>query len=53
MRVEKCEKVRNAALHGDLISPYSSEEVDAPLLALAALRHALTREIVRPTVSLV
>ena len=51
-QIEAWQKIRNAVTHGDLISPYSSEEDDALLLALAALLHALTREVVRPTVVL-
>jgi hypothetical protein len=51
-QIEAWEKVRNAVMHGELISPYSSEEDDALLLALAALLHALTREVARPTVAL-
>lgn len=51
-QIEAWEKVRNAVMHGDLISPYSSEEDDALLLGLAALLHALTREVVRPTMFL-
>lgn len=51
-QVDAWAKIRNAVMHGSLVSPYSSEEDDALLLALAALLHALTREIVRPTVAL-
>ena len=51
-QLDAWEKVRNAVMHGDLVSPYSSEEDDALQLALAALLHALTREVIRPTVSL-
>jgi hypothetical protein len=48
-QLDAWEKIRNAVMHGDLISPYSSEEDDALLLALVALLHALTREVIRPT----
>ena len=46
-QVSAWEKIRNAVMHGELVSPYSSEEDDALLLALAELLHALTREVVR------
>lgn len=46
------DKIRNSVAHGELVSPYSSEEDDALLLSLAALLHALTREIVHPTTNL-
>lgn len=46
------EKIRNDVMHGELVSPYSSAEDDALLLALAALLHALTQEVIRPTVVL-
>lgn len=42
--------IRNSVMHGSLISPYSSEEEDGKLLALAAMMHALTREILRRSV---
>lgn len=41
------EEIRNAVMHGSLVSPYSSSDEDAKLMALAGLIHALTREIVR------
>jgi len=44
---EAWDKVRNAVMHGSLVSPYSVEEEDDRLLELAELFHALTREIVR------
>jgi hypothetical protein len=45
-------ELRNAVMHGGLVSPYSSEDEDRKLLALAAMMHALTREILRgPSVS--
>ncbi|MBZ9650334.1 hypothetical protein K9B33_22645 [Sphingobium sp. 3R8] len=49
-QIDAWEKIRNEVMHGSLISPYSSEEDDAILLALSSLLHALTREVVRPTV---
>lgn len=42
-------KVRNSVMHGELISPYSSEEDDRLLVQLADLMRALTRELVRRT----
>ncbi len=50
-QLDAWENIRNAVMHGDLVSPYSSEEDDTLLLALAALLHALTREVIRPTVT--
>jgi len=41
------EEIRNSVMHGSLVSPYSSESEDAKLLALAAMLHALTTEILR------
>ena len=41
------EEIRNAVMHGRLVSPYSSEEEDSKLLALAEMMHALTLEILR------
>jgi hypothetical protein len=41
------DRIRNAVMHGSLVGPYSSEEEDAQLLALAAMMHALTREFLR------
>jgi hypothetical protein len=40
-------KVRNAVMHGSLLSPYSNEEEDAQLLALCGMMHNVTREVVR------
>jgi len=40
------EKIRNAVMHGSLVSPYSSAEDDAQLMALAGLVHILTRTII-------
>ena len=40
-------EIRNSVMHGSLVSPYSSEEEDGKLLALAAMMHALTSEILR------
>ena len=45
------EKIRHAVMHGSLVSPYSSAEDDARLLSLAAMMHALTRELVRRSVA--
>jgi hypothetical protein len=44
------EKIRHAVMHGNLVSPYSNEEDDAQLLSLAAMMHALTRELLRRSV---
>jgi hypothetical protein len=41
------EAIRHAVMHGSLVSPYSTEEEDARLLELAAMMHALTREVLR------
>jgi hypothetical protein len=38
---------RNEVMHGGLVSPYSREEEDTRLLALAATMHSLTRELLR------
>lgn len=45
------QKIRNAVMHGKLVSPYSSEEEDTQLLALAGMMHALTREILSRSVA--
>jgi len=50
-QVDAWTKIRNAVAHGNLVSPYSSAEDDALLLALADLLHRLTKEVVSPTVS--
>ena len=39
--------IRHAVMHGSLISAYSSAEDDRRLLSLAAMMHALTRELLR------
>jgi hypothetical protein len=39
--------IRHSRLHGNLISPYSSEEENNKLFALAEMMHALTLEILR------
>jgi hypothetical protein len=41
------EEIRHSVMHCSLISPYSSEEEDNKLLALAEMMHALTLEILR------
>ena len=41
------EAIRNPVMHGSLVSPYSSEEEDERLIELAAMMHALTREVLR------
>jgi hypothetical protein len=45
--VETWNKIRNRVMHGELVSPYSSERDDKNLLELARLFHDLTREVVR------
>ena len=45
--VETWNKIRNRVMHGELVSPYSSENDDQNLLKLARLFHNLTREEVR------
>lgn len=39
--------VRNKVMHGELVSPYSSEDSDRAYLALVRLLHCLTREAAR------
>lgn len=46
-QVKAWDDTRNSVMHGSLVSPYSSEEGDANLQALAGLMRALTREILR------
>jgi hypothetical protein len=41
------EKIRNAAMHGSLVSPYSNRDEDVRLLELARMMHALTGELIR------
>jgi hypothetical protein len=41
------EDIRNAVMHGSLISPYSEEVIDAQLRALNKLFHTLTEELLR------
>jgi hypothetical protein len=40
-------KIRHSVMHGNLVSPYSTEKEDTQRLALAAMMHALTRELLR------
>jgi len=40
------QEIRSSVMHGNLVSPYSSEDDDKKLLALAETMHALTREVV-------
>jgi hypothetical protein len=47
VQLKAWEDVRDAVMHGSLISPYSSADFDAKLLTLASLLHTLTREILR------
>jgi hypothetical protein len=42
--------VRNAVMHGSLVSPWATEEEDARILALADLVHRLTRTLIAETV---
>jgi hypothetical protein len=39
--------VRNAVMHGNLVSPWATEEEDKRLLSLADLVHSLTRDLIR------
>ena len=43
--------VRHAVMHGNLISPWGTEEDDQRLLDLADLVHRLTRELIRQCAS--
>lgn len=45
-QVKAWQKVRHAVMHGNLVSPYSSQEDDETLIALADLMRALIRRIV-------
>ena len=45
-QVKAWQKVRHAVMHGNLVSPYSSQEDDETLVALADLMRALIRRIV-------
>jgi hypothetical protein len=45
-QVKAWQKVRHAVMHGNLVSPYSSQEDDETLIALADLMRALIRHIV-------
>ena len=46
-QVGSWKKVRNRAMHGELVSRYSSKEDDQILADMADLLRALTREIAR------
>ena len=43
--------MRNSVMHGTLLSPYSTEKENERLDALAAMMHAMTREVIRRAVS--
>ncbi len=43
--VESWISVRNAVMHGSMTSPWSSEEDDKQLMALASLVHSLTKQL--------
>ncbi|MDH2327972.1 hypothetical protein QCN27_13965 [Cereibacter sp. SYSU M97828] len=45
--VETWNQIRNRVMHGELVSPYSSEKDDQNILSLAQLFHDLTREAVK------
>jgi hypothetical protein len=47
MQLKAWEDIRHFVMHGNLISPYSSEDEDNKLLTLAEMMHALTQEILR------
>lgn len=38
-------KVRNSVMHGNLVLPWSTQEEDERVIALAEIVHSLTREI--------
>ncbi|MGH8138460.1 MAG: hypothetical protein ACREVV_09730 [Steroidobacteraceae bacterium] len=46
-QLDAWQDIRNAVMHGSLVSPYSSQEEDSKLLALVAMMHALTVEVLR------
>ena len=46
-QISAWETMRHAVMHGSLVSSYSTKEEDEQLLALAAMLHALTRELLR------
>jgi hypothetical protein len=45
--------IRNAVMHGSLVSPYSTEQDDGRILALASMMRALTRELLHRSHSLI
>ncbi|MBV7518865.1 hypothetical protein [Ensifer sp. ENS12] len=50
-QVASWKKVRNSVMHGELVSPYSSEEDDQIFFELADLLRALTREAARRAIA--
>jgi hypothetical protein len=50
-QVRAWSEVRNQVMHGNLVSPWGSEDADQRLLNLAGLVHGLTDELLRRAVS--
>jgi hypothetical protein len=50
-QVEAWGEVRNHVMHGNLVSPWSSEESDSRLVSLIQLVHGLSREYVRSSLA--
>ena len=45
-------EVRNAVMHGKLVSPWTTKKGDEQLLALADLVHRLTHELIRAGINM-
>jgi hypothetical protein len=50
-QLDAWQTTRNSVMHGTLLSPYSTEKENERLNALAAMMHAMTREVIRRAVS--
>lgn len=50
-QVEAWGEVRNHVMHGNLVSPWSSEESDSRLISLIQLVHSLSREYVKSSLA--
>lgn len=50
-QVEAWGELRNHVMHGNLVSPWSSEESDSRLISLIQLVHSLSREYVRSSLA--
>lgn len=46
-QLDAWQEIRNSVMHGNLVSPYSTEEEDNKLLALIELLHSLTRAVLK------